>query len=50
MPSPTYITTIEPGKSVPVNLVSNLPDNGQNQNDLEGKELKFDLVFILSTK
>jgi predicted ribosomally synthesized peptide with SipW-like signal peptide len=48
--NPTYIATIGPQGSIPVNLYSNFPDNGQNQNDLEGKELKFDLVFILSTK
>lgn len=50
MSNPTYITTIGPGQSVPIDLVSNLPDTGQNQNDLEGKELKFNLVFILKTE
>lgn len=48
--TPTYITTLTPGQSIPVNLFSNFPDTGQNQYNLEGKELRFNLVFILSTK
>jgi predicted ribosomally synthesized peptide with SipW-like signal peptide len=45
-----FITKMDPGSNLPIDLMYNFPDTGQSQNGLEGKELKFDLKFILSSK